>query len=215
MAKRMQEQQREERIVAKSKPTLNLTSPASSNSSTVQSPIAPKSLGILKSPCHPDWTGTGRPGAREFNQEEPASSSQAWQKNAVLDVSRRRLAATEKDQEHLNFPEDSKSTRRLVASGNSDTNGKDRTWPQNLHTAVCVPHIEKVFSIVRQKIWSQSERENGKPRCERSCLEYIYVRDSSSCSSSWDRLHGEFAFYQESVQEIIETVVSSDSEADH
>ena len=43
----------------------------------------------------------------------------------------------------------------------------------------------------------------------------FHVRHSSSCRSSWDILHGEFAFYQESVQEIIETVVSSDSEANH
>ena len=33
--------------------------------------------------------------------------------------------------------------------------------------------------------------------------------------SSWYRLYGEFSFCQEPVQEIIETVVSSDSEADH
>ena len=46
-------------------------------------------------------------------------------------------------------------------------------------------------------------------------MEYIYVRHSSSCSSSWWRLYGEFAIFQESSQEIIETVVSSDSEADH
>ena len=44
---------------------------------------------------------------------------------------------------------------------------------------------------------------------------YIYVRHSSSCSSSWDRLYGELSTYQESIQEIVETVVSSDSEADH
>ena len=39
-------------------------------------------------------------------------------KMQFLDVSTRRLVATEEDQEHLNFPEDSKSARRLVASGN-------------------------------------------------------------------------------------------------
>ena len=44
---------------------------------------------------------------------------------------------------------------------------------------------------------------------------YIDVRHSSRCSSSRYRLHGEFAIYQESTEEIIETVVSCDSEADH
>ena len=130
---------------------LNLASLVSANSSTVQSPIASKIPVILKAPCQNDWTSTGRPGAREFNQDA-ASSSQAWQKDAVLDESTRRLAATEEDQEHLNFPEDSKSTRRLVGSGNADTKGKDNIWPHNLQISTdCVPHTEKVFSIVRQR----------------------------------------------------------------
>ena len=43
MAKRMQEKKGEERIVAESKPTLNLVSHAATSSSTVQSPIASKS----------------------------------------------------------------------------------------------------------------------------------------------------------------------------
>ena len=49
MAKRMQQQEEEERIVAKSKPTaMNLTSTVSTGSSSVNHPIASKSLGILK-----------------------------------------------------------------------------------------------------------------------------------------------------------------------
>ena len=43
----------------------------------------------------------------------------------------------------------------------------------------------------------------------------IYVRHSSGCRSSWYRLYGDFEIDQESITEIIETVVSSDSEADH
>ena len=61
MAKRMQEEKGEERIVAVSKPTLNLVTHAA----TVQSPIASKSPGIFKAPCHRDWKSTGRPVARE------------------------------------------------------------------------------------------------------------------------------------------------------
>ena len=51
MAKRMQEQEGEERIVAKSKPTLNLVTHAATSSSTVQNPIASQSPGILKAFC--------------------------------------------------------------------------------------------------------------------------------------------------------------------
>ena len=42
-----------------------------------QSPIASKSLGILRAPCQLDWKSTGRLVAREHNQDA-ASSSQVW-----------------------------------------------------------------------------------------------------------------------------------------
>ena len=49
MAKRMQEQSEENRIVAKSRPTtMNLTSSVATSSSSVNSPIASRSPGILK-----------------------------------------------------------------------------------------------------------------------------------------------------------------------
>ena len=84
--------------------------------------------------------------------------SQAWQKDAVLDESTRRLVATEEDQEHLNFLEDPKSTRRLVASGNADTKGKDNIWPHNLHIST----DGEGFLHCETKIWSQYERQSGK-----------------------------------------------------
>ena len=43
------------------------------------------------------------------------------QKDAVLDVSTGKLVATDEDQEHFYCPADSVSTRKLVASGNSET----------------------------------------------------------------------------------------------
>ena len=51
MAKRMQEQEGEERILARSKPTMNLAFTVSTSSSTVENPIA---SGILKAPCRKD-----------------------------------------------------------------------------------------------------------------------------------------------------------------
>ena len=105
MAKKMQEHEGEDRIVEKSKPTtMNLAFTVSTSSSTVPKPDASKSSGILKAPCRTDWSSTGKPDARENNQDA-ASSSQGWQKDAVLDVGTRKLVATE-EQEHLNFLED-------------------------------------------------------------------------------------------------------------
>ena len=202
MAKRMQEQKEgDNRIVAKSKPTkINL---AVSVSTISNSPIASKSPGLLKAPCRTDWSSTGKLVARELNRDAP-SRSQGWQKDAVLDVSTRRLVATEEeDQEHLNFPQDSESMRRLFDSGNSEIEGKDKIWPHHLHVSTdCVPHMEKVFLDRETKIWSQSDGSNERPRCEHSYMGYIYVCYSSSCSSSWTRLYGNFAIYQESTLEV-------------
>ena len=91
-----------------------------------------------------------------------------------------------RNQEHLNYPEDSVSTRKLVASGNSETEGSDKAWPDNLHNLHYALRMEKVFSIVRQR-WSQPDGSNEGPRCEHSCT----------------------------TQEILETVISSDWEVDH
>ena len=101
--------------------------------------------------CQNDWSSTGKLEAREFNRDT-ASSSQGWRKDTVFDVCTRRLVATEEDQEHLNFPEDSICTSRLVASGNSETAGKGKIWPHILHMSKDgVTHMEKDFSIVRQR----------------------------------------------------------------
>ena len=116
--------------------------------------VEKKSLGILKAPCQNDWTSAGRPGAREFNPDA-ASSSLALQKDTVLDVGTRKLVATEEDQEHLNYPVDRVSTRKIVAAGNSETDGSDRAWPHILNifhmSTNYVLHMEKVFSIVRRR----------------------------------------------------------------
>ena len=88
---------------------------------------------------------------REPNQDV-ASSSHVWQKDAEMDKSTRRLVAAEKDQEHQNFHENLKSTRKLVAHGNSDIDGIGTIWPHNLQTSIAyVSHLEKFFSNVRQR----------------------------------------------------------------
>ena len=90
MAQRMQEENGEEKIVAKSKLTLNLVSHAATSSSTVQSRIVSKSPGTLRAPCQQYWRSTGKPVPREPNQKDAASSSQVWQqKDAEMDKSTR------------------------------------------------------------------------------------------------------------------------------
>ena len=133
IAKRMQEERGEERIVAKSKPTLNLVTHAATSSSTVPSPTASKSPWGLRRPCQSDWKSTGRPVAREHNQDAASSSP-------------------EKNQELLNLHENLKGTRKLVASGNSDIDGTGKIWSHNLHKSTAyVRHLEKVLWNVRQR----------------------------------------------------------------
>ena len=105
MAKRMQEQKRDNRIVSKSKPTtMNVAVSVSTSSSIVNSPIASK-----------------RPGQAQGNltQElsiDAASSSQGWQKDDWTEV-QGNLSRQREDQEHLNYLEDSVGTGKLVAPG--------------------------------------------------------------------------------------------------
>ena len=69
-----------------------------------------------------------------------------------MDKSTRRLVAAEKDVELLNFRENLKRTRELVAFGNSDIDGTGTMWPHNLHISTAhVSHLEKVLSNVRQR----------------------------------------------------------------
>ena len=83
--------------MAKSKPTtMNLAVSVSTSSSTVNSPIASKSLGILKAPCRTVWSSTGKPDATDRNHDAE-SSSQVWQKGAFLDVRTGKHVATEDD----------------------------------------------------------------------------------------------------------------------
>ena len=106
--------------------------------------------------------------------------------------SSRRLVATRTNQDLLNVLESSQSMRRLAAlrAENSESiDGNDTVWPHNIHTSTAyVSHLESVFSNVQQKF-------GRKPR------------HSSSRSSSWKRLCGEFTVYQKSVSTNIEKVI--------
>ena len=105
MAKRMQEQTEEDRIVAKSKPTaMNLTSTVKRSSSSLNHPIASKSPEILQSIYR-------KPHARARINSKPdaASSSQGRLRDAYLggwmvEVAVK-PAATDKSQESWEFSE--------------------------------------------------------------------------------------------------------------
>ena len=190
MANKMQEQEREEKIVAKSKPTMNLAFTVSTSSSTLQNPIASKKPGDTQG-TRKDWSNTKKPEAREFNRDA-ASSSQGWQKDAVLDANTKRLVATEKDQEHLIFPEDSKNTRKFVASRYSEIESKDKKLPTQSRYIQRrrATHGENLLDR-ETKIWSQSDRWIERPRCGRTHIGYLYVSHSPCCSSSWHKNYTE------------------------
>ena len=148
MAKRMQEQKEEDGIVTKSKPTaMNLTSTVSTSSSSVNHPIASKSPGYSK---HPQRNLTR--GQEEIQKPDAASSFEVAEKPA----------ATDKSQESWEFSEseswsnhEKEVTGKLVASVNSgnswNSKAGSRKQPHNFHMSpAAVPHMEKVFSIVRQ-----------------------------------------------------------------
>ena len=213
MAKRMQEKKGDNRIVANSEPTtMNLVSTSSSN---VNSPIASKSPGILKAPCRKAWSSTGKPDARDRNHDA-ASNSQGCQEDALLlDGCTGKPVATEEDQEHQNYPDEFVGTGKPVAQDTKDIQdpketqetqepeGNDKVCPHHLHISPnYVQHMEKVFSIVRQTYGRCSTDPMKDVDVSTAFWVYIYVCHSSSCSLSWERLHGNSTTYQESTLEI-------------
>ena len=121
MSKRMQQGTGEERIVAKSKPTLNLVSHSAASSSTRPSSSASNCPGTLRAPSQQGSNLTAqsawKPAAGGSNQNDTASSSQVWQIDAKTNDSARKLAAARTNQD-LSFEE---CTRKLAAE-NSEIN---------------------------------------------------------------------------------------------
>ena len=163
MAKRMQEQSEESKIVAKSRPTaMNLTSSVAASSSSVNSPIASRRRGILKASSRQVGL-SGRPDAStsQHSSYDAASSSQGWQRDAQLFISTGKLVATDKDQKPLNRQEKSViSTGELVATENQgysgnpgvpedseDSEPQSRIWPHHFRISPgpCTSHGESLL----------------------------------------------------------------------
>ena len=129
---------RENRIVAKSRPmVMNLTSSVATSSSSVNSPIASRSPGILKSFKSQGWI------FREaWCNHKSKFQSRRWQRDAQLFISTGKLVAAE----HRGF-----SGNPEIPEGSEDSELNSRIWPHHFRISPdCVPHVEKVFSIVRK-----------------------------------------------------------------
>ena len=125
-------------------------------------PIASKIPGILKAVA-------GKPDARarRNSKTDAASSSQGRLKDVyfgglMVGVAGK-LAGTDKSQESWEFSEseseswsdhEKEVTGKTVASRNSESSEilklEAEKWPHHFHSPVVVPHMKKVYSIVRQ-----------------------------------------------------------------
>ena len=171
MAKRKQEQKGEERSMAKSKSTaMNLSSHGPTSSSTVKSPIASTSPGIL--------TATGKPESRmrRNSKSDAASSSQARLEDAYLgglmDTATEKPVATKEESgdvdlsesETWSFHEEEVTERRVAyetATGNLEYPANQKTWEipklkeKNGHTIY-------TFLQIPCLAWKQSSRSSDK-----------------------------------------------------
>ena len=139
MAKRMRELKENNRIVAKSKPTaVNLAVTVSISSSLVNTPIASKNPGILKASSRQIGC-SGKPDVRSNRNSNPdaASSSQGWQKDALLDVCTGKLAAPENSED-------------------SETEGS--VWPHHFHVSPETVYLTwRKSSRLETNLWSKSD----------------------------------------------------------
>ena len=172
MAKRMQDQKEEERVVSKSRPALmNLSSHVPTSSSSAESPIAFTSPGIL--------IAMGKPESRmrRNSKSDAASSSQVRLQDAYLggllmDTATGNPVATEEESGDMDISEhetwscqEEAVTGRRVACKNSA--GKpcasstsacqggpkaERTeWSHNLHVSPATIHHKK--AVLRTRTW--------------------------------------------------------------
>ena len=119
MSNRMEQGTGEERIVAKSTPTLNLVS-----HTTAPSPSASNRPGILRAPGQQGSNltahGGGKPTAGGSNQNDAASSSQVWPTDSKMNECAKKLSAAGRNQD----PSFQECVRKLAAE-NSDINDEN------------------------------------------------------------------------------------------
>ena len=144
---------------------------------------------------NPNLESTEKPAARDSNQNDAASSSQVWQKRC------RKGREYEETRCNRNKPGSSELSSKfreyegrlvaLMAENSESIDGNDTVWPHNFHiSAAYVPHLEKVFSNVRQKFCRKPRDNMADLDVKYVDMEIIYESHSSSRSSSWKRLCG-------------------------
>ena len=158
MSKRMQQGTGEERVVAKSKPTLNLVSHAAASSLTAPSSNASSRPVALRAPGQQGSNlkaqSAGKPAGGGSNQHDAASSSQVWLTDAKMSQRARRLAAAGTNQ----YPSFQERARKRAAE-NSDINDEDDTKCRTISAYLVpfVPHLERVYSNLRQQLKRKAE----------------------------------------------------------
>ena len=172
MSNRMQEDAGEEGITAKSKPMMNLVARCIERTPAVLSSTASESPGKIRhesrTPLSPqparrtDRSISGKIDARN-SIHDAASSSQGWQKDALLDGCSGKLVATEEHQEHRHHPEEFVGTGKLVVPGyqgypgtpgDSRRLGSRRHWQR---LAAPFPYFAKIMCIP----WKRSSRSTA------------------------------------------------------
>ena len=198
---------------------MTLTCSVAASSSSVNSPIASRSPGILKASSRQVGL-SGRPDASANQNSNPdaASSSQGWQRDAQLFFSTGKLVATDTDQNSLNRQEEPVSTGKLVAmvttehqgcsrkskipEDSGDSKPKSRIWPPHFHGY----HQTCVYR--KKDLWSETDRWYERPRCEHSDLVYMHVCHiiKAAVHLGPDNSH-EFAIRQKSIFEVCGSII--------
>ena len=208
MSKRMQQGTGEEIIVAQSKSTFNLVSRSAASSPAAPSSSASSHPVILRAPSQQGSNlmapSAGKPVAGGSNQNDAASSSQVWLTDAKLSERARKLAAVDTNQDQ-SFQE---RARKRAAEYLDINDEDDSKWPHNLRVSGAhVPHLEKVYSNLRQQLKREAEGQHGGSQCEYDDMENVHVGHPASRSSPWQWLFGESTLNQKSFTKNNEAVV--------
>ena len=161
----------EERIVAKSKPTLNLVLRYAASSPTAPSSSASSRPGILRAPSQQGSNliaqCAGKPVAGDSNQNDAASRSQVWLTDAKSSERARKLAAENFD---INDEDDSKRPHNFSISRAN------------------VPNLEKVYSNPRQELQRKPEGQMEDLDVNTLIWENVHDCQPTRRSSSWKLL---------------------------
>ena len=140
--------------MAKSQPTLNLVSKTAASSSTAPGSSASNRPGILRAPSQQGsnlMASAGKPAAGGSNQNDAASSSQVWQRDAEMNDSARKLGVAGTNQD-LSFQ---RSARKFAAENSEIIVDDDSEWPHNFH--ISRAYLEEVHSNLRQQLKRKPE----------------------------------------------------------